>query len=78
MVKTFLVFLFIIWLCMLSFYFGARLNRKKMLEQTSGILKLTDNEYFYIELYEQDEIKKIPSKEYVIFKVDPFSYRSKQ
>ena len=78
MIKIFLAFLFIIWACMFSFYLGAHFNRKKMLEQTSGILKLTDNEYFYIELYEQDEIKKIPSKEYVIFKVDPISYRSQQ
>lgn len=78
MIKTFLILLLIIWACLISFYLGARLNRKKILEQTSGILKLTDSEYFYIELYEQDEIKKIPSKEYVIFEVDPFSYRSQQ
>lgn len=78
MIKTFLILLLIIWACLISFYLGARLNRKKILEQTLGILKLTDSEYFYIELYEQDEIKKIPSKEYVIFEVDPFSYRSQQ
>lgn len=78
MVKTFLIFLCIIWACMISFYLGAHLNRKKILDQVSGILKLTDNEYFYIELYEQDEIKKIPSKDYVIFLVDTISYRSQR
>lgn len=78
MVKTFLIFLWIIWACMISFYLGARLNRKKIMDQVSGILKLTDNEYFYIELYEQDEIKKIPSKDYVIFLVDTISYRSQR